>query len=67
MLVKFTTSVLAALLLADQKKTLALAHHHEEILEQNREEVLYKINDTNHLHQVLPHEGELIARSGGSS
>jgi hypothetical protein len=64
MLVKFTTSVLAALLLADQKKTLALARRHEDILEQNGEELLDKIDDTNHIHQDLPRKGELLARSG---
>ena len=63
MLLKYTTSVLAALLLADQKKTLALAHRHDDILEQNGDEVLHKIDDTNDLHRVLLRKGELLARS----
>jgi hypothetical protein len=63
MLLKFTTSVLAALLLADQKKTLALARRHEDILEQNGEEMLHKIDGTNHLHQALLRKGEILAHS----
>ena len=63
MLLKYTTSVLAALLLVDQKKTLALARRHDDILEQNGDKVLDKIDDTNDLHRVLLRKGELLARS----
>jgi hypothetical protein len=63
MLLKFTTSVLAALLLADQKKTLALARRHEDIPEQNGDEAVEVIDDTNHLDRDMLRKGELLARS----
>jgi hypothetical protein len=63
MLLKYTTTVLAALLFVDHKKTLASAHRHEDILEQNGDEVLHKIDDTNHLHRALLRKEEPLARS----